>query len=129
MKVFAILRSQNVQSRKVLSPLFICGFASIISQDPPPPAIVTVTAFPTFVAVTHAPTKSNDDTVAVICVHSSFTGIFAAAEITTSHDQRSVFPSTVLRFVHDTSMSCLAFTCEIVAKRPVAQSYIAFALK
>lgn len=73
--------------------------------------IVTVTSFPTFVAVTPEPTKLKEETALVMVVPSSFTGIFALAVIVKSPLPRTEFPLIVLMFVADTSVSCLELIC------------------
>jgi len=103
--VFATLRSPKVVSRKVFSPEFVCADARIISPDPPPPAIVTVTSVPTFVADTQAPTKLKEETALVICVPSSFTGILAVAEIVISPLPSREVEFIVFMFVQDTRIA------------------------
>lgn len=82
------------------------------SPDHHPPAIVTVTASHTFVAVTQDHTKLNEETVLVSVLPSSCTAMLALAEIVTFPLHTNELPFTVFMFVHETSVSCFPFKAD-----------------
>lgn len=114
-----------VSKRAIALSVALAGHTT--SQLPPPLVIVTVTSFHTFVAVTQVPTKLKEETALVIVVPSSFTGIFALADMVTSPLPRSELPFTVLMFVQDTRFSCLsAFKLEKFVSITDFDAFIAF---